>query len=155
MSRFSGRTDAISPLGPRSLLTIVAIAAVVAVSLGSAPLPVDAAAPPLYRVERTLSLPVAGDVELALSGTMLLWQEGEAAGIGRLAGVDLRTNRRLPLPTPTGSQSQPALAGSIAAWIEIDPATERPRLVAYDLESQHRTDITGPAALPDHPAVDG
>jgi beta propeller repeat protein len=155
MSRSSGPTSARPAVAARLLATVAATVALIGASLGSAPPPAAAAASPLYRVERTLSLPVAGDVELALSGSLLLWQEGEATGLGRLAGVDLRTNRRLPLPKPTGSQRQPALSGSIAAWIEVDPATERPQLVAYDLEAQQRTAVTGPEALPGHPAVDG
>jgi beta propeller repeat protein len=116
--------------------------------------PPAAAAAPVYRVERTLSLPVAGEVELLISGSTLLWWEPGPVGLGRITGLDLRTNRRLPLPAPGGAQRQPALAGPIAAWIETDPATDRPQLIAYDLEVQRRTVVTGPPALPDHPAVD-
>ena len=114
-----------------------------------------AAATPAYRVERGFSLPIGGEGELALSGSLLLWQETTAHGLTRLDGIDLRTNRRLPLPAPRGSQRQPALAGPLAAWIEVDPATEQPQVVVYDLDGHQRTVVTGPTALPDRPALDG
>jgi hypothetical protein len=54
------------------------------------------AATPAYRVERGLSRPVQGPVELALSGSSLIWQELGPNGVSRLVGVDLRSNRRWP-----------------------------------------------------------
>lgn len=116
--------------------------------------PAASAAAPAYRVERTLSLPVAGEVAVVISGSTLLWWEAGPAGLGRITGLDLRTNRRLPLPAPAGAQRQPALSGPIAAWIETDPATDHPQLIVYDLEVQRRLVVTGPEALPDYPAVD-
>ncbi|MCC6626077.1 MAG: hypothetical protein IT340_01620 [Chloroflexi bacterium] len=110
---------------------------------------------PVYRIERGLSLPVAGPVELALSGSTLIWQEMGPDGLSRLVGLDLRTSRRLPLPPPIGGQRQPAVSGALAAWIEMDHVTASPVLMAYDFERQHRTPITGPGAQPSRPAVDG
>ena len=88
------------------------------------PVQTAAAATPAYRVERGLSLPIGGEGELALSGSLLLWQETTAHGLTRLDGIDLRSNRRPPLPAPRGSQRQPVLAGALDAWMELDPATE-------------------------------
>jgi beta propeller repeat protein len=113
------------------------------------------AAMPDYRVERAASLPVTGEAELALSGPLLLWQELTPTGLMRIQGLDLRTSRRLPLPVVAGNQRQPALASTLAAWIESGPDDDRPRVVVYDLDVQRQVVVSEPDAWPDRPAVDG
>lgn len=135
----------------RHILTCLTLCLVIAGAFGAAP--ASAARPP--RVERGTSIPIAGGGDLAFSGTRVLWQETSATGTARVNGLDLTTRRPLPLPPARGSQSQPALSGTLAAWIERDPLTERPQLVVYDLDVQRRLAITGPEALPSHPAIDG